>query len=146
MFSTSIFWGHSTLQASVLVQFPKPSKSIWTTIFNTLSLRSTIPWGSLAKWLTFAAENSAALAFLQIATQAPHPIQAAALKAFSAIWCGIRIEFALGACPMSTEMYPQEATILSKAERSTFKFFKIGNAEALKGSMLISSPDLKARK
>src|SRR5690625_4436227 len=75
---------HSISHALVLVQFPNPSLSICSTIFSTRSAASTRPCGSFENWVTFADTNSMALAFLQAATQAPHPIQAAALNDSSA--------------------------------------------------------------
>ena len=41
MFSNEIPFGHSTSQAPVLVQLPKPSSSICLTMFNTRSVAST---------------------------------------------------------------------------------------------------------
>ena len=43
IFSREIPLGHSTSQAPVLVQFPKPSSSICLTMFNTRSVASTCP-------------------------------------------------------------------------------------------------------
>ena len=43
IFSSEIPLGHSTSQAPVLVQLPKPSCSIWFTIFSTRSVASTRP-------------------------------------------------------------------------------------------------------
>src|SRR5690606_6941335 len=48
MFSKEIPLGHSTSQAPVLVQFPKPSRSIASTMFNTRSVASTLPCGNKA--------------------------------------------------------------------------------------------------
>src|SRR5690606_19585571 len=48
MFSKEIPLGHSTSQAPVLVQFPKPSRSIASTMFNTRSTASTRPCGNKA--------------------------------------------------------------------------------------------------
>ena len=48
MFSKDIPLGHSISQAPVLVQFPKPSKSIWRTMFCTRSTASTWPCGRRA--------------------------------------------------------------------------------------------------
>src|SRR5690606_27938323 len=84
MLTKVIPFGHSTSQAPVLVQLPKPSASICSTIFITLSVASTLPWGKRANWLTLAETNNTALAFLQAATQAPQPIQIALLKDSSA--------------------------------------------------------------
>src|SRR5690606_36131819 len=89
MFSREIPFGHSTSQAPVLVQLPKPSASIWCTIFSTRSAASTFPCGSSANCETFADTKSMADAFLQLATQAPHPIHTAASNARSAACLGI---------------------------------------------------------
>ena len=43
IFSKEIPFGHSTSQAPVLVQLPKPSSSICCTMFNTRSVASTCP-------------------------------------------------------------------------------------------------------
>ena len=43
IFSREIPLGHSTSQAPVLVQFPKPSSSICLTMFSTRSVASTCP-------------------------------------------------------------------------------------------------------
>ena len=77
--------GHSASQAPVLVQLPKPSSSIWFTIANTLSLALILPCGSNAYCEILALTNRLAEAFLQAATHAPQPIQAAAAKADSAL-------------------------------------------------------------
>ena len=50
-----------------------------------------------------ALTKSIADAFLQEATHAPHPMQAAASIACSATFCEISIEFASGADPVLTE-------------------------------------------
>ena len=75
MFSSEIPFGHSTSQAPVLVQFPKPSASICLTIFKTRSVASTLPCGNNAYCETFAATNNMADEFLQVATQAPQQKQ-----------------------------------------------------------------------
>ena len=48
IFSREIPLGHSTSQAPVLVQLPKPSASIWLIMFNTRSVASTLPCGNNA--------------------------------------------------------------------------------------------------
>src|SRR5690606_19291304 len=99
MFSREIPLGHSISQAPVFVQFPKPSLSICSTIANTREVASTFPCGSKANWLTLAAVNNMALAFLHAATQAPHEIQEAEKKAASASSFGIGMEFASWVIP-----------------------------------------------
>jgi hypothetical protein len=84
MFEREIPFGHSISQAPVLVQFPNPSKSIWATMFLTRSAASTCPCGNKAYCETFAPTNNIAEEFLQVATQAPQPIQVAASIASSA--------------------------------------------------------------
>src|SRR6202008_2158847 len=84
IFSREISLGHSTSQAPVLVQLPNPSSSICATMFITRVSFSTFPCGNKASWETFAETNNMAEPFLQVATQAPQPIHAAALKASSA--------------------------------------------------------------
>ena len=46
--SREIPFGHSTSQAPVLEQFPKPSSSMVFTMFRTLRFASTLPCGSNA--------------------------------------------------------------------------------------------------
>src|SRR6056297_890125 len=104
MLVRSIPLGHSASQAPVLVQFPKPSASILATIFLARSLASICPWGSRARWDTLAATKSMADAFLQAATQAPHPMQVAASMDKSAFFFGTGVVLASGALPVLTEM------------------------------------------
>src|SRR5690606_1761765 len=107
MFSKEIPFGHSISQAPVLLQFPKPSLSICATIFNTRSVASILTRGSKANWLTFAEVKSIALAFLQAATQAPQPIQVAALKDSSASCLFTGMVLASMVFPeVFTEIYP----------------------------------------
>ena len=133
MFSSVIPFGHSISQAPVLLQLPKPSSSICVTMFLARVVRSTFPWGNNANWEIFAETNNMADEFLQVATQAPQPIHAAALKAASASGFGIGILLASFAFPVFTEIKPPLAMILSKAERSTVKSLITGNAAALHG-------------
>ena len=56
--------------------------------------------------MTFAAVNNIAEALGQAATQAPHPMQAAASNARSEESLGTRIAFASGAPPVGTVMKP----------------------------------------
>jgi hypothetical protein len=77
--------GHSISQALVSEQAPKPSSSICFTIVIARLEASIFPCGSKARCVILAPTNKAALAFLQEATQAPQPMQAAASKAASAV-------------------------------------------------------------
>src|SRR6202012_958873 len=77
--------GHTASQAPVEVQLPNPSLSIWAIMSVTRVLRSGLPWGRRARWEIFAPTNSRAELFLQAATQAPQPMQAAEAKAVSAL-------------------------------------------------------------
>src|SRR5690554_904784 len=106
MLLMEMFLGHSTSHAPVLVQFPNPRSSILATIDLARLVASTFPCGNSASWLTLAATNSMADPFLQAATQAPHPIQAAASIAISASSLGIGIAFASGIPPVLTDTYP----------------------------------------
>jgi hypothetical protein len=74
MFSTEISFGHSASQAVMLEHMPKPSSSIWCTIFCARFFASTWPCGNRARCETLALTNSIAEAFGQAATQAPQPI------------------------------------------------------------------------
>src|SRR5690606_26373979 len=122
MFSKEIPFGHSTSHAPVLVQFPRPSSSIWLTMFNTRSVASTLPCGNRANCEPFAATYSRAEAFLQEATQAPHPIQAAASKDFSALSLRIGIALPSRVFPeVCTEINPPPRWILSDDRLSTPK-------------------------
>ena len=76
-----------------------------------------------------------ALAFLQAATQAPQPMQAAASKAASATGLEMGVVLASGAEPVRTETYPPALIILSKALRSTARSLITGKARARKGSI-----------
>src|ERR1043165_4526078 len=145
MFSREMPFGHSISQAPVLVQFPKPSASIWLTMFFTRAVASTCPCGSKASWETFAETNSIADEFLQVATQAPQPMHAAASKAASASGFGMGILFASCALPVLTEIYPPFAIMRSNAERSTVRSLITGNAFALHGSTTMVSPFLNER-
>ena len=86
-----------------------------------------------------------ALPFLQVATHAPQPIQAAAMNASSASFLSIGIAFASTALPVFTLMYPPACMILSNAERFTTKSFNTGKALLRQGSTVIVSPSLNAR-
>ncbi len=92
-----------------------------------------------------AETNSIADPFLQAATQAPHPIQAAASIAASELYLGMGIELASGAPPVLTDTYPPACIILSKAVRSTIKSFITGNPADRHGSTVMVSPSLNLR-
>ena len=102
MFSSEMPTGHSAAHEPMLVQAPKPSLSIWATMFSTRVLRSTWPWGSSESCDTLADTNSIADAFLHAATHAPQPMQVAASKARSEISFGIGISLPSGAPPVFT--------------------------------------------
>src|SRR6478735_8696553 len=99
-------FGQTASHSLWLEQWPKPSASICATILRTRSARSGAPWGSSARCEILAAVNSAADAFGQAATHAPQAMQAAASKASSEFGLGTGSEFASGAAPARTEMYP----------------------------------------
>ncbi len=96
--------------------------------------RSGWPCGSSPRCATLAAVNSIAEAFGQAATQAPHPIQAAASIARSASGLGTGSVFASGALPVETEIKPPAWMIRSNAPRSTIRSLITGNACARHGS------------
>jgi uncharacterized lipoprotein YbaY len=62
------------------------------------------PWGSSARCVILADVKSAAEAFLQAATHAPQPMQAAESKALSAAVLGMRIALPSGAPPTLTDV------------------------------------------
>ena len=70
IFEMEISFGHSTSQAPVFVQLPKPASSIVFIIFRTLIFASVLPCGNKANCETFAETNNIAEEFLQVATQA----------------------------------------------------------------------------
>ena len=90
----------------MLVQLPKPSSSILATIALARRAPSTRPCGSLASDDTRAATKSIAEPFLQVAAQAPQPMQAAASIDSSASACAIGIALASGTELVRTEMKP----------------------------------------
>ena len=98
-----ILLGHSISQAPVLVQLPKPSSSILATIAFARRAASTFPCGNKASWDTLAATKSIAEEFLQVAAQAPQPMQAAASIASSALSLEIGIALASGTPPVGTQ-------------------------------------------
>src|SRR5215813_2695845 len=103
MLSSVISFGQAASQEAMLVQSPKPSASIWLTMFNTRRSCSTLPCGSRLRCETLAATNNIAEAFLQAATHAPQPMHVAASKASSASRLGIGIALPSGAPPVETE-------------------------------------------
>src|SRR5205814_687957 len=139
---TDISLGHTASQASVKVQEPNPSLSIWATMLNTRVLRSGSPCGNKARWATLADRNNMAELFLQAATQAPQPIQAAAAKEASAFSFSTGMALASTALPVFTEINPPACIIRSKAPRSSIKSLITGNALARQGSTTMVSPFL----
>src|SRR5689334_2289476 len=91
MLVIGISFGHTASHSPSFEQLPKPSASWRWTIAITRAVRSGCPCGSNARWLTLAEVKSAADAFLQAATQAPQPIQAAESIALSDAVFGTRI-------------------------------------------------------
>ncbi len=83
--------------------------------------------------------------FGQAATQAPHPMHAAASNARSALrfWTGT--EWASGADPVLAPMKPPAWMIRSNAERSTTRSRITGKAVARHGSTVSSAPSEKDR-
>jgi hypothetical protein len=71
----------------------------------TLFFRSGSPWGNSAKCETFAETNNSADEFLQAATHAPQPIQAAAAKQHP-LYLFAGIALASTALPVLTEIKP----------------------------------------
>src|ERR1700761_2557195 len=96
--------GHTASQAPVEVQLPNPSLSICAIISTTRVFRSGLPCGNNARCETLALRKSSAELFLQAATQAPQPIQAAAAKAVSALSFSIAMALASTAFPVFTEI------------------------------------------
>src|SRR5690606_17441899 len=137
--------GHSASQAPVLVQLPKPSASIWSTMACARLYRSVWPCGSNAYCDILADTNSMAEEFLQAATQAPQPMQVADSNASSATTFGIGMPFASGTPPVLTFTYPPACWILSNAVRSTARSLITGKAEARQGSMTTVCPSWKLR-
>ncbi len=84
-------------------------------------------------------------AFLQAATQAPQPMQAAAMNASSAFSLAIGRLLASCALPVLTDTKPPAEIMRSKDERSTTKSFMTGKATARHGSTTMVSPSLNER-
>src|ERR1043165_2534759 len=106
MFVIAISFGQTASQAPVNVQEPNPSFSICATMLNTRFFLSGCPCGNNPRCAIFAETNNEAEAFLHAATQAPHPIQAAAAKDASALFFSMGIEFPSTALPVFTETNP----------------------------------------
>src|SRR6267378_1936315 len=118
--------GHAAMHSPWLLHAPNPSASICATIPTTLVSRSGWPWGRSPRCDTFAATNSMADALGQAATQAPHPMQAAASIARSASRFGTRSELASGALPVRAVMNPPAWMMRSNAPRSDPQLGAIG--------------------
>ena len=86
-----------------------------------------------------------ALALGQAATQAPHPMQAAASMESSAFSLEMGRALASWGEPVGTLMKPPAAMMRSKAPRSTIRSLMTGKASARQGSMVTLSPSLKLR-
>ena len=87
--------------------------------------------------------NNIAEAFLQLATQAPQPIQVAESNELSASLFSIGIEFASCVFPeVLILIKPPACWILSNDERSTTRSLTTGKALARKGSITMVSPSL----
>ena len=71
---------------------------------TTRAVRSGWPCGSSERWVTFAEVKSAADAFLQAATHAPHPMHAAESIALSDAVFGTRIALPSCAPPTFTDV------------------------------------------
>jgi hypothetical protein len=104
MFSILISFGHAASHSPMFVQFPKSSSLYRATIRNARLDRSAWPCGSKPRCEIFAPVNNAADAFGQAATQAPHPMHAAASIARSALSLGTGIAFPSGALPVCAVM------------------------------------------
>ena len=114
-------------------------------MLTTRVARSGWPWGRSPRCDTLAATNSIAEALGQAATQAPHPMHAAASIARSASRFGTSVEFASGALPVRAVMNPPAAITRSNALRSTTRSFTTGKARARHGSSQSASPSGNVR-
>src|ERR1035437_6017763 len=110
--------GQTASQEPVTVQLPKPSLSICLTMLSTRPSFSALPCGNRLRWETFAATKSMADAFLQTATQAPQPMQAAASIESSAAVLGTGSALPSGVPPVFTETKPPAWMMRSKGLRS----------------------------
>src|SRR5262245_54113600 len=84
-------------------------------------------------------------AFLQAATQAPQPMQAAASIDESATVLGMGIAFPSDVPPVLTDTHPLAWMIRSKAVRLATRSLTMGNALARQGSIVMVSPSWKWR-
>src|SRR5207245_8113379 len=73
MFEIGISFGQTASHSPSFEQLPKPSASACSIMLTTRVDRSTSPCGSSARCEILALMNKCADAFLQAATQAPHP-------------------------------------------------------------------------
>src|SRR5688500_13739621 len=85
MFEIEISFGQTASHSPSLEQLPKPSASAASIIETTRRRRSGWPCGSRARCEILALMKRWAEAFLQAATQAPQPMQAAESIAASAM-------------------------------------------------------------
>ena len=138
-----ISWGQAASHSPWLVQEPK-KRSMVSTMRSVREYRSAAPWGKRLRWEVLAAVNNWAAELGQAATQAPHPMHAAASKAASDVSLGTGIRLASGAEPVATVMYPPASIIRSNAERSTTKSRITPNAAARQGSNRDDVPVLEA--
>ncbi len=81
----------------------------------------------------------------QAATQAPHPMQAAASMAASAAVLGTGMMLASTAEPVLAEMKPPASMMASSGLRSTMRSRRMGNDAARNGSMVMCSPSWNLR-
>jgi len=145
MWLADISFGHTASHSYSFVQLPNPSSCMVSTIAIVRRFLSGWPWGSTLRCLALALTNNIAEAFLQDATHAPQPMQAAASIASSAKSCAMGIALASGADPVLTDIYPPACMIRSKAERSTHRSRTMGNALARHGSIVMVDPLVKLR-
>ncbi len=103
MLEIGISFGHTASHSPSFEQLPKPSASAWSIIATTRAPRSTCPWGRSARCEILALMNRCADAFLQAATQAPQPMQAAASMARSEMSFAIGMALPSGAPPQFTD-------------------------------------------
>src|SRR5579872_2901171 len=99
MFEIGISFGHTASHSPSFEQLPNPSASACAIIAAARRARSGFPCGSIESCEIFALMKRCADAFLQAATQAPQPMQAAESIATSATAFGIGIALPSGAPP-----------------------------------------------
>ena len=85
MWVTEISFGQTASHSYSLEQLPNPSASMAFARAKTRLWCSGLPCGNMPRCFAFAETKSIADAFLQEATQAPQPMQAAASIASSAV-------------------------------------------------------------